>query len=1185
MNTFHRLAIGGALSLLPALTALAGAAAESSGLTANVSPAFAPARSTAEQPSVATYYWFDDRQERHPFTPGNIMVSTADVEPGFHSFHAMVTGNGVPSWIETAWFVKTFNLLPGQTYTTELFIDGRLHTSSATSTDGNGGMNFSVDLNDLPIGVHLLMARVLTPEGVPTSLSQAAFLRVPSALQLDRLRLYYLIDGVPAGDMSPTRQGDIYSLNLDLASLPSGLHSISSFLAGADGFSTSMETAWFLKIPVGGEGVKSYEYWLNDDMTTLRTVELDRVTDPLEVVTLLDMPVAPFCSSRYAFAIEKGVPVTYARNDYQIRFRDLDGRFAIGSGSYTDVRVRQEAEIAGVLMDNDRTEVKNLADNELRFYTFSGQTGDSIGIRLDGGAMWELYGPDGATLMERSGAEAEKYSSMTLTDNGLYYLAVHDIAARYRNSVNVIFDHIARHAIIDFTPDESADDNLLIVNIHGNGFSTLKDLYLRSLEGDIKPSDLSITDNYRIHAIFDLAEKRNALSDYRIVSKFDDEEKGEVEVISAKTLSLAEADDNGIAVSVYAPFIAQTPYHINIIVENRSNVPYFGIPLNIAAKDMSAGTKFETLNFVLARSSDDAPSPFYHVDDLLGSGESGIYMPLIIPYLAPKESITYTIGLTSKPHEIYTLYTYAGTPWSEEIKEIEAMDIKDLTADVIADKTDRNWFSVYDIIKIYSEVMSETGATDNLLSSAVKAALSTARTSVYAAGEKGKWAIDQRLLQAQGVLESCGITMGDDIYTSSGLLNPDAIRAGLVNVAGDLLINAAKNSIDGIGNAPISPAKVAETIPIANRYHARTRRPSRTPKKGTSYQSGDPNDMHGYQSPAGSNYVGIDVKEVRYTIEFENDPEIANAPASRIDVENTIDLSAYDAASLTPVSLRLGNKEIDLPAAHHFVRTLDMRPEISAIAELTFDYEPSTGLSRWSLRSLDPLTMDETPYMDSGILPVNDDSGRGTGYLTYSVNLLDGLADGTVIANMATITFDDNDPIDTPVWENILDYKRPEARVVSVTTEDNVEFEITVEGADSGSGIWYYDLYARSSASGEWTPVMTVIEDDTFTWSAGETVTSAEFAIVAMDRAANRGSDAILNALAGDADGNGAVDTNDLVVIISYYMNPATVINAANADVNRDGVIDTQDATGTTRIYLDGSGRPQHKPQRKYNRK
>jgi len=61
----------------------------------------------------------------------------------------------------------------------------------------------------------------------------------------------------------------------------------------------------------------------------------------------------------------------------------------------------------------------------------------------------------------------------------------------------------------------------------------------------------------------------------------------------------------------------------------------------------------------------------------------------------------------------------------------------------------------------------------------------------------------------------------------------------------------------------------------------------------------------------------------------------------------------------------------------------------------------------------------------------------------------------------------------------------------------------------------------------------------------------------------------VKDVLPGDVNGDGAVDTQDAIQIVRYYLgkNP-TGFNASVADVNSDGNIDTQDAIQIIRTYL-----------------
>ncbi|MBK8338778.1 MAG: hypothetical protein IPK99_01600 [Flavobacteriales bacterium] len=88
---------------------------------------------------------------------------------------------------------------------------------------------------------------------------------------------------------------------------------------------------------------------------------------------------------------------------------------------------------------------------------------------------------------------------------------------------------------------------------------------------------------------------------------------------------------------------------------------------------------------------------------------------------------------------------------------------------------------------------------------------------------------------------------------------------------------------------------------------------------------------------------------------------------------------------------------------------------------------------------------------------------NGSGLLTYSMELRDGVQHGTVISNEATIYFDTNDPIITPAWSNTVDLLAPVSAVdgLPVFTTDTL-FTVSWSGTDDGAGIEYYDIFYTS---------------------------------------------------------------------------------------------------------------------------
>ena len=159
--------------------------------------------------------------------------------------------------------------------------------------------------------------------------------------------------------------------------------------------------------------------------------------------------------------------------------------------------------------------------------------------------------------------------------------------------------------------------------------------------------------------------------------------------------------------------------------------------------------------------------------------------------------------------------------------------------------------------------------------------------------------------------------------------------------------------------------------------------------------------------------------DVYYTIEFENDPEFATASAHDIYVTDKLDNSLFDLSTYKPTRIEIGGKEAELSGDQNFVTTLDMRPEINAVAQIEGTFDSESGTASWHISSLDPMTMEPTTVPMDGVLPVNQD-GEGIGCVSFDISLKPDLAVNTEVPNKATIVFDTNEAIETPTWVNVI---------------------------------------------------------------------------------------------------------------------------------------------------------------------
>ena len=348
----------------------------------------------------------------------------------------------------------------------------------------------------------------------------------------------------------------------------------------------------------------------------------------------------------------------------------------------------------------------------------------------------------------------------------------------------------------------------------------------------------------------------------------------------------------------------------------------------------------------------------------------------------------------------------------------------------------------------------------------------------------------------------------------------------------------------------------------------------------TPVNSFDPNEIYGYTAESGSRYMTDKVQQVNYRIEFENDPEFATASAHVVEIRDTLNAKYFDLDSYAPTGIKIGDRTELLDGKPQFVRTIDMRPQINAIAQVEGFYNRMKGIVTYRFTSIDPMTMEPTDDVMQGFLPVNVDGTSGIGEVSYNVNLLKTFADGTQITNRASIVFDTNEPILTPVWQNTIDAVSPVSKVTEVVTLNDSTARVRCEGTDERSGVWRYEVYAQYGSVGTWEKVGTCNADSAWIDFPMEEHMSYGFCALAIDSAGNvEVKDMLREAelvtyVSGDANGDGVIDIEDVVTAVSHYLGEDTPILFRAADVNGDGVIDIEDVVGIREIYL-GAATPQ----------
>lgn len=165
----------------------------------------------------------------------------------------------------------------------------------------------------------------------------------------------------------------------------------------------------------------------------------------------------------------------------------------------------------------------------------------------------------------------------------------------------------------------------------------------------------------------------------------------------------------------------------------------------------------------------------------------------------------------------------------------------------------------------------------------------------------------------------------------------------------------------------------------------------------------------------------------------------------------------------------------------------------------------------------------------------------------------------------------------TPTWTNTVDAIAPESQVTEVVQLNDSIARIYVEGADSRSGVWKYDVYVQQGSGAAWIKAAECTADSSFVDYRFYEGLDYGFCVLATDSAGNveqkelarEGTFVKVNM--GDVNSDGEINTLDTSLTNAYYLEQPVAILVLAADVNGDGVIDTLDSTQITQLYLNAN--------------
>src|SRR5262249_16249271 len=141
---------------------------------------------------------------------------------------------------------------------------------------------------------------------------------------------------------------------------------------------------------------------------------------------------------------------------------------------------------------------------------------------------------------------------------------------------------------------------------------------------------------------------------------------------------------------------------------------------------------------------------------------------------------------------------------------------------------------------------------------------------------------------------------------------------------------------------------------------------------------------------------------------------------------------SLDLSRLELTGIEFANQTITIPAgldSYTSMVPMTTTTGASIVVTVQVSLDRATRTFILVLQALDPATgwYSDDPLV--GLLYPEDGNNRGVGSISFLVKPLPGLPSGTVIQNRATIVFDYNDPIATPLVKNTLDAGTPTSQV------------------------------------------------------------------------------------------------------------------------------------------------------------
>ncbi len=241
-----------------------------------------------------------------------------------------------------------------------------------------------------------------------------------------------------------------------------------------------------------------------------------------------------------------------------------------------------------------------------------------------------------------------------------------------------------------------------------------------------------------------------------------------------------------------------------------------------------------------------------------------------------------------------------------------------------------------------------------------------------------------------------------------------------------------------------------------------------------------------------------------FTIDFQNSPAATTSPG-QIRIVSQLDPN-LDPRTFRLGSIKLGDITVNAPSnVGSFQEDIDLTNSKGYILRVSAGFVVNSDTMTWLLLAIDPTTGEVITNPNEGLLPPDDSSGAGEGFVSYTVEPLAGTTTGTQVSAQARVLFNTGAPLDTPTITYSIDGTAPTTTLTATaiaagSSNYNVQWNATDDPA--GSGVKSTTVYV-SEDGGNYTiwQNQTTATSGIYDGQAGHTY---QFLALSIDNAGNR---------------------------------------------------------------------------------